>query len=109
MTVTLKQVEKAIEKYDGLGLFLAGCRSTMHELASIGKTHYERADKAESMLEKFKAVLSDYECECDEWPTQIDGSSPCLYCNLIDIIDDAELTAIAVELAKMETDNGTDG
>jgi hypothetical protein len=50
MTVTIKQVEAAIDKYEGLVLFLAGVRSTMHELASVGKKHYERAEKAEDKL-----------------------------------------------------------
>ena len=47
---TLKDIDAAIEKYEGLTLFLAGVRSTMHELASIGKDHYERAEKAEAKL-----------------------------------------------------------
>jgi hypothetical protein len=60
MTVTIKQVEEAIDKYEGLALFLAGVRSTMHELASLGKKHYERAEKAEFKLKCSRSEVASY-------------------------------------------------
>jgi hypothetical protein len=51
MTVTVKQVEAAMDKYEGLALFLAGVRSTMIELAEIGKKHYFRAEQLQAQVE----------------------------------------------------------
>ena len=57
--ITLKDIEIAIDKYEGLTLFLAGVRSTMHTLASLGIKHYERAEAAEAKLPKWDE-RSDY-------------------------------------------------
>ena len=47
MTTTIKDIEAAEE---GLGLFLADIRSTLHEVTSLGIKHYKRAEKAEKQL-----------------------------------------------------------
>lgn len=71
MSKTLRDIDTAIEKYAGLTLFLAGVRATVHELASIGKEHYKRADKAEQAITTLKAtikaisILQRYEIDAD--------------------------------------------
>lgn len=50
MSVTVKQLEAEIEKYGELTALLAGCRSTIHELATIGKRHYERAEQLQASI-----------------------------------------------------------
>jgi hypothetical protein len=55
--ITIKKIEEAMETYKDLTLFLAQCRSTIHQLATIGKRHYERAERAERKLAEVEAEL----------------------------------------------------
>ena len=54
MTTTIKDVEEYLEKVEDLPLFLAGVRSTLFELAMLGKKHCERADLLQARVEELQ-------------------------------------------------------
>ena len=55
--ITIKKLEEAIDTYKDLDLLLAQCRSTIHELATLGKRHYERAERAERKLTEAQQTI----------------------------------------------------
>ncbi len=58
MTVTVKDIDAALDKYKGLTLFLAGVRSTLHETASLGIKHYIRAEAAEAHAKELEEIIN---------------------------------------------------
>lgn len=78
MTTTIKDVEEMMERVEGLSLFLAGVRSTLHLVATKGKEGIERAIKAE-------ARVAELEEEADKWEQH--SLCDCCYCMTPDPVD----------------------
>jgi hypothetical protein len=57
MTVTVKQLEREIYKCTDMGLLLAGCRSTIHELAHTGK---EALGRIEELIDERNTARKDF-------------------------------------------------